>query len=216
MALTTPQTAQRWTYSSEMTDSTDRQSLEAALPDPARTVLLAGPPTERLRSLCASLHGTDGETDVLVVTYTRETTAYLADLDERAIGEVVVLSVGDAVPSGGAESVTTRQIDAPADLTQLGIAMGDTIDEREQVSVCFDSLTTTLQYADYADVYEFLHAVTGRVRAAGARSHVHINPLAHDDQVVDGLSTLFDARVEVLGDDISVQSRPLLVDSRNV
>jgi hypothetical protein len=199
-----------------MTDQTDREHLDSALPESARTLLLAGPPTDRLRSLCTALHGTNGETDVVVVTYTREPSDYLAELEHSAVGEVVVISVGDTAPGGGEEGVTTRQVDAPADLTQLGIEVGEALDGREQVSVCFDSLTTTLQYADYTDVYEFLHAITGRLRAADARTHVHINPIAHDEQVLAGLSTLFDGRVELTAGDVLVETRPLLADSRNV
>lgn len=195
---------------------TDHEQLERAIPASVRAVLLAGPPTDRVRSLCTTLHRADAETDLLVVTYTREPSEYLADLDDGAVGDVVVISVGDTAPGGDEEGVTTRQVDAPADLTQLGIEIGDALEGREQVSVCFDSLTTTLQYADYTDVYEFLHAVTGRLRAADARTHAHINPIAHDDQVLAGLSTLFDARVELLGGDLSVETRPLRAGSRNV
>jgi hypothetical protein len=195
---------------------TDHEQLERAIPASVRTVLLAGPPTDRVRSLCTTLHRADAETDLLVVTYTREPSEYLADLDDGAVGDVVVISVGDTAPGGDEEGVTTRQVDAPADLTQLGIEIGDALEGREQVSVCFDSLTTTLQYADYTDVYEFLHAVTGRLRAADARTHAHINPIAHDDQVLAGLSTLFDARVELLGGELSVETRPLRAGSRNV
>jgi hypothetical protein len=199
-----------------MTDQTDTEQLDGALPESSRTVLLAGPPTDRLRALCTTLHRADAETDVLVVTYTREPSDYLADLDGETVGDVIVVSVGDTAPGGDEEGTTTRQVDAPADLTQLGIEIGDVIDGRERVSVCFDSLTTTLQYADYTEVYEFLHAITGRLRAADARTHVHINPIAHDDQVLAGLSTLFDARVEVAGESLSVDARPLLTDGRNV
>lgn len=198
-----------------MTDQTDREQLERALPESARTVLLAGPPTDRLRSLCTTLHRTDEETDLLVVTYTREPSDYLADVDDETVGDVVVISVSDTVPNGDEEGVTTRQVDAPADLTQLGIEIGDVLESREQVSLCFDSLTTTLQYANYTDVYEFMHAVTGRLRAADARTHVHINSIAHDDQVTAGLSTLFDARVELFGGSLSVEARPVSTDSRN-
>jgi len=198
-----------------MTAQTDREQLDRALPGSARVLLLAGPPTDRLRSLCAALHRADGETDVLVVTYTREPADYLAELDDEAVGDVVVISVGDAVP-GDEAGVTTRHVDAPADLTQLGIEIGDVIEGREQVSVCFDSLTTTLQYAGYSDVYEFLHAITSRLRAADARTHIHINPIAHDEQVLAGLSTLFDGRVDLADGDISVETRPLLTGGRNV
>ena len=51
---------------------TDHEPLERAIPASVRTVLLAGPPTDRVRSLCTTLHRADAETDLLVVTYTRE------------------------------------------------------------------------------------------------------------------------------------------------
>ena len=199
-----------------MSGEKNDETLDSELPDSARTVLLAGPPTDRVRSLCGSLHGVEGETDVLVVSYTRRPSAYAAELDDEAVGEVIVVAVGDTVPNPDDESVTTRQVDAPADLTRLGIVIDEVLDGRDQVSVCFDSVTTTLQYADYGDVYEFLHALTGRLRAVDARTHVHINPIAHDEQVFAGLSTLFDARVDTTGGALSVVSRPLRADSRNV
>ena len=201
---------------SDMSGDTDAETLGNELPDSARTVLLAGPLTDRTRSLCGSLHGVEGKTDVLVVSYTRRPSAYAEELDDEAVGEVVVIAVGDTVPNTDDESVTTHQVDAPADLTQLGIVIDDMLDGRDQVSICFDSLTTALQYADYADIYEFMHALTGRLRAVGARTHVHINPIAHDEQVLAGLSTLFDARVDVTGGTLSVVSRPLLAAGRNV
>jgi len=201
---------------SDMSGNTDSETLDDELPDSARTVLLSGPPTERLRSLCGSLHAAEGKTDVLVVSYTRKPSAYAAELDDETVGEVIVIAVGDTVPSTDDESVTTHQVDAPADLTQLGIVIDEVLEGRDQVSVCFDSVTTTLQYADYADVYEFLHALTGRLRAVDARTHLHINPLAHDEQVLAGLATLFDARVDISDGGLSVVSRPLLADSRNV
>jgi hypothetical protein len=201
---------------SEMTDQPDPERPDSALPDSARTVLLAGPPTDRLRSVCGSLHRADAETDLVIVTYTRTPSDYLADLETDAIGDVVVITVGDAAPDSDEASVAIRQVEAPADLTQLGIEIDEALDGREQVSVCFDSVTTTLQYADYTDVYEFLHAITGRLRAAGARAHVHVNSLAHDEQVLASLTTLFDARIDLLGEDVSVETRSLLADSRNV
>lgn len=199
-----------------MSEDTDSETLDSELPDSAQTVLLEGPPTDRMRSLCGSLHGVEGKTDVLVISYTRRPSAYAAELDDEAVGEVIVIAVGDTVPNADDESVTTHQVDAPADLTQLGIVIDEMLDGRDQVSVCFDSVTTTLQYADYADVYEFLHALTGRLRAVDARTHVHINPIAHDEQVLAGLATLFDARVNIAGGALSVASRPLLADGRNV
>ena len=184
----------------------DPETLDRALPADATTVLLAGPPTDQVRSLCTALHGVDSSTDVVVVTYTRDPADCLAQVDDGR--DVVVITVGDTAPQTG---VTTRHVNAPADLTQLGIELDNALEGRERVTVCFDSVTTTLQYAEYTDVYEFLHAITGRLRAADARLHAHVNPLAHDEQVLAGLTTLFDARVDLEPDDLSVRTRPPVV-----
>jgi hypothetical protein len=66
-----------------------------------------------------------------------------------------------------------------------------------------------LQYVDVETAYEFLHAVTGQVHAAGARAHFHVDPSAHDDQKIAAIMSLFDASVS-LQDDVEVQTRALL------
>ena len=185
---------------------TDSDRLDRGLPDSARAVLLAGPPTDRLRSLCTALHRTDESTHLLFVTYTRRPEDCLDALEGATADDVTVITVGDAAPEDNG-SVTTRHVAAPADLTQLGIEIGDVFDAHERVSLCLDSVTTTLQYASYTDVYEFLHAIVSRLRPNDARAHVHVNPLAHDEQVLAGLLTLFDAHVELTGE-VSVDARP--------
>lgn len=177
------------------------------LPADAATVLLAGPPTERRRSLCTGVHDPEQATDLICVTYTESPSDCLARIDEERVGDVVVVAVGDRAPCDET-GVQTRHVDAPGDLTRLGIELGDLLDAREQVTVCFDSVTTTLQYAAFDEVYEFLHAVTRRFRPADAHLHAQLNPLAHDEQVVAGLTTLFDARVDLEPDGLSVRTRP--------
>lgn len=193
------------------TDSDD----DSSLPDSAPTVLLAGAPTDQLRADCTALHQADSNPHLLFITYTRAPSDYLAQIDEGAVDGVTVITVGDAAPEVDSESVASRHVAGPGDLTRLGIEIGSVLDDHEQVHVCFDSATTTLQYVGYPDLYEFLHAVVGRVRAADARAHVHINPIAHDDRVLAGLTTLFDARVDIEGDGRSVQLDRLLADTRN-
>ena len=187
---------------------TDGEYVDSRLPDSARAVLLAGPPTDRLRSLCTALHRVEESTHLLFVTYTRRPVDYVDALPETRTDDVTVITVGDAVPGEDAP-VATRHVEAPADLTQLGIEIGDVLDAHERVSLCLDSVTTTLQYASDTDAHEFLHAIVGRLQPADAHAHVHINPLAHDEQVLAGLLTLFDARVDLdAGGDLSVDVRP--------
>jgi hypothetical protein len=187
---------------------TDGEHVDDRLPDNARAVLLAGPPTDRLRSLCTALHRTDESTHLLFVTYTRRPADYVDALSETPPDDITVITIGDAVPGEDAP-VATRHIEAPADLTQLGIEIGDVFEAHERVSLCLDSVTTTLQYVSDTDAREFLHAIVGRLQPADARAHVHVNPLAHDEQVLAGLLTLFDARVDLsIGGDLSVDARP--------
>jgi hypothetical protein len=185
-----------------MSDITDRLA-------GARNVLLAAPAMGEGRDVCTSLL-VEGVTEptVLFVTYTRQPEACVAQLDQQAVGEVGVITVADTV-SGGDEHLVSN-VSTPSDLTGLGIQIGQFLSERASpVVVCFDSLTSLLQYVDYETAYEFLHAVTGQVYAADARAHFHIDPVAHDEQHVAGIASLFDARVEPDGE-LTVHTRDLI------
>jgi hypothetical protein len=78
--------------------------------------------------------------------------------------------------------------------------------EEEQIAVCFNSVTSLLQYADLQRAFRFLHVVTGRVKTVGGVGHYHLDPDAHDSQTLATLKGLFDAVVEVEEDgSLSVQ-----------
>ena len=55
-----------------------------------------------------------------------------------------------------------------------------------------------------------LVALLGGLYAADARAHYHVDPAAHDEMQVAGITSLFDAAVEVREDGISVQTRDVL------
>ena len=98
----------------------------------------------------------------------------------------------------------------PSDLTGLGVAISEVLSEWDDpVLVCFDSLTSMLQYVDSDTAYEFLHAVTGQVHAARARAHFHVDPAAHDETTLAGITSLFDARVSV-NDRTTVRTRDII------
>jgi hypothetical protein len=180
--------------------------------DGASTVLLAAPSMGGDRTLCTSLLTRGGATNVLFVTFTGEPDACVArienaDADVRNTG---VVTVGETGPAGDRSGAVTGSVSSPSDLTGLGIEIGTFLSEREPpVTVCFDSLTSMLQYVDFETAYEFLHAVTGQVHAAGARAHFHIDPEAHDEQHVAAITSLFDARVSV-GEDVDVRMRDVI------
>lgn len=108
-----------------------------------------------------------------------------------------------AAPAAGI-GPTVATVSSPGDLTGLGIKLGrflaDWADDDTQVLLCVHTLTTWLQYVDFRSAYRFLHALTGRVRAAGGVAHFHLDPTAHDEGTVNSLLGLCDAAVRA-GDD---------------
>ena len=179
--------------------------------DGATNVLLEEPPIGAGRESCTSLL-VDGaaEPNVVFVTFTRQASECVDQLDGADVGDIGVITVGDS-PALDDESVTTDSVSTPSDLTGLGIGVGRFLSEFETpLFVCFDSLTAMLQYVDVKTAYEFLHAITGQVHAAGARAHFHIDPSAHDDRDVEALTSLFDARVSLADDDHEIHTRDLL------
>lgn len=178
----------------------------------ATNVLLLEPSIGEGRETCTSLlteHVADP--NVLFVTFTRQAAECVRQLDGiDGIGQQAVISVGDGSSAVDREDVLTDSVAQPSDLTGLGITIGKFLsDLPAPVLICFDSLTTMLQYVGFDTAYEFLHAVTGQIYAAGARSHFHIDPAAHDDSDVAAITSLFDARVSLDGEP-SVRTRDIL------
>ncbi|WP_436926709.1 DUF7504 family protein [Halosimplex amylolyticum] len=97
---------------------------------------------------------------------------------------------------------TTERLASPRDLTKLGVKITDCLDRwtetapEQQITVCFQSISTLLQYVTLDQVFKFLDVLTERCRAADAISHYHMDPLAHDNQTIERLTGLFDVVLE--------------------
>ena len=194
-----------------MTDITDR------LGD-ATTVLLGAPSmSSGADGMCVDLltQAAPDDVSVLWISFTQPADACLErwravhDADPADFGVIVV---GETVGGGtDRDSQAVQTISNASDLTGIGIKVGEFITGRDgPIAVCFDSLTALLQYVDLETAYEFLHALTGQLYAAGAVSHFHIDPNAHDQQTVDTLLSLFDAEVRLGEDGPSVRTRNLV------
>jgi hypothetical protein len=122
------------------------------------------------RELCTDLlTGGLDEPGVLFVSFTRQASTCVDQVDEAAVGRLGVITVGDGGTEVADADVTVSSISSPSDLTGLGIEIGQVLSEWEApVAVCFDSLTAMLQYVDFETAYEFLHALTGQLYAADA------------------------------------------------
>jgi hypothetical protein len=116
-----------------------------------------------------------------------------------------IVDVGDAARSaassdGGTTQGPIRTLAHPEDLTGLGIRIDDFLqqwsDNDYRTVVCFDSLTTLLQYVEQETAFRFMNVLTSKLYAADAFAHFHMNPGAHDDQVVAQMTSVVDAVVE--------------------
>lgn len=154
-------------------------------------------------------------TNALWIVYTGSPTGRLSSWIERT-GEKPVRSAAITVGEGtrppssaGPSFDTVERINAPADLTGVGISVSELLsswDDAGETMVCFDSITALLQYVDVETAYEFVHVLLGRLEALDAHSHFHLDPDAHDELVVEQLKTLFDAVVTYDGEGVSVRT----------
>jgi len=163
-------------------------------------------------------HGTDagtkllartepGETNVLAVTYTETPSEFVGRWDEVTAASPArggVVAVGESEQSIDDPAWAVRTVENPSDLTGVGIELSELLSgmasaagDDEHIAVCFNSITSLLQYADVQRAFRFLHVVTGRVKTVGGVGHYHLDPEAHDRQTLATLKGLFDAVVEV-------------------
>lgn len=170
-------------------------SIGARRSDACHTLLTGAPPES---------------TNVLAVTFS-DTPAERIDEWNAQAGEPParggVVAIGQAETRLEAPAWVVETVENPSDLTGIGIELSDLLsgmagaaDEDESIAVCFDSVTSLMQYADLQRAFRFLHVVTGRIKSVGATGHFHVDPEAHSDQDLATLKGLFDAIVEVEGD----------------
>ncbi|WP_458210534.1 DUF7504 family protein [Haladaptatus sp. NG-SE-30] len=116
-----------------------------------------------------------------------------------------VSSTSNENSSSLSASPPTIETVAPDDLTGVGIKIMEFITQWEkeqpessrlQLVICFDSLTTLLQYSDVQRVFRFLHVLTGRIEAKGGVAHYHLEADAHDSKTLATLNVLFDSVVD--------------------
>lgn len=190
---------------SESVDS-ERPSRDAA----ENVLLLAPPRDQRERDACVGFLtlADPGRTNVLFVTFSQSARARV-DLWEQQVGElpaeVGVVSVDEGEQSTATASVdgsaSTKTISRPADLIGVSVAITEYLSEwtedDNRIVVCVHSLTPMLRHADHDRVFELLDELTSRLERAGATAHFHLDATAHDDRVVDTITSLFDTVVDL-------------------
>lgn len=193
------------------------EGVHAGVPhfDPGTNVLLLSPALEPAgQQACGALSTglrSPGR-DVLVVSFTGTPDDVIQRLRAQATAtppsKIGIISIGDSTRSaaatdGGSPSgpVTISTLSSPGDLTGIGITITEQLREwagdGNQISICFDSLSMLLQYANVDRTFRFLHVFTGRLRSVDAIAHFHMDPSVHDERTLNTIKTLFDAAVEI-------------------
>jgi hypothetical protein len=150
------------------------------------------------------------DTRVVHVTYTDSPADRYLHFEDR-VGEhpeaTAVVPVGAGGVSGARgpepprDDYTVTPMSDPGDLTGLAMVTNEWLcrwaSDPSPLTLCFDSLSILLQYADADRVYRFVHTLTGHLAGYGASAHFHMDPKAHDEATVARLSGLVDTVVEV-------------------
>lgn len=147
----------------------------------------------------------DGSVDDVLDKWSRQTGS--------TPGRTAVVTTGET--TRGAATATTgvstigsdvavASVSDPGDLTGLGIKISQCLSSWEEddndLVLCFDSLTTLLQFAELRRVFQFVHVLTQRAESAGATAHFHMDPSAHSQQEIATLRSLFDQVYELDAD----------------
>lgn len=98
---------------------------------------------------------------------------------------------------GSGDGLQVTSIASPGNLAAIGRSMDRCLsgDDGGRIRVCFDSLTTLLQYVDTRVTYQFLHALLPRLGNSDAIAHFHMDPAAHDETTRRIVESLFDVTV---------------------
>lgn len=181
----------------------------SALSDVSNVLLLAPSLGGQGGDVCLELvsRTPPSETNVLAISYTDTPEEWVDSWTAHAGASPIrggVVSIGQGGTDVDDPSWAVKTVENPSDLTGIGIELSELLsgmataaEEDEHIAVCFDGITSLLQYADLQRAFRFLHVVTGRVKTVGGTGHYHLDPEAHDKQTLATLKGLFDAVVKV-------------------
>lgn len=99
-----------------------------------------------------------------------------------------------SAPDGG-KGILVTSVSSPGNLATIGQSMDRWLNAEAggDPHVCFDSLTTLLQYVDVRPTYQYLHTLLPRLTTGGALAHFHMDPGANDERTIQIIRSLFDA-----------------------
>jgi len=175
----------------------------------SNALVLAPSLSEAKQETCLELQaaGPPAELDVLRVSYSAapsELVAEFRDHHGELPGRMGIIIVGDQpgqhdTAQGLPEEVFVTTAN-PNDITGLGMRLNNYLNDGDhsgQLTVCFDSITEMLQFAEMQPVFKFLHMFVGQIRDADGIGHFHLDPGAHDAKTISRLKPLFDEAIDL-------------------
>jgi hypothetical protein len=119
----------------------------------------------------------------------------VAVVTDDATRSATAADSGTVTRSSDGTVISTATVSEPGDLTGIGIEMSKCLsawaDDDAPTHVCFDSLTTLLQYVDTQRAFRFLHVTNKRIETVGGIAYYHIDPGAHDERTLATVESLF-------------------------
>lgn len=195
-----------------MSDSDHRAGLDARRGGSDAHLVLARPSDPGADAYCRNRLAADAHPGSVPITV-------LTDPESRGPSpgsgaddapEVVVV-VGDGVrgsatvsPEATDAGSSSTTVSAPGDLGAVGRTVDDFLitwyERGRRPVVCVDSLNGLLEHASIHGTYRFLYVLRRRIDDVDGEIHVHVDPSAHEEEILRTFFAVFD-RVVAFEDD---------------
>jgi len=196
-----------------MSDAENQYGFPAGLPlepiEPGTTLLVAGPAFSNVDALARSLvvGGTaDGEGALFISTTMTSTKLVKAcqqgtpGLDTEYLG--IIDCSGQEIGRAD-DGLRVKYVSTQSDLTGIGMKFSALYEALYaeatggRIRTGLISLSSLSMYVDLRTLFQFAHTLSARIDSAGGLGVFTIDPTTHDEQTVNTLSQVADARIEV-------------------
>ncbi|MCZ7401954.1 MAG: recombinase RecA [Candidatus Methanoperedens sp.] len=172
-------------------------------------IMIISPPMSGKEAVLDNImyhRATKNETALIIVT-TNEPAFHILERFKKKELELSLSRIGmvDCISKNfdevDFENAIIKTVNSPADLTSIGVRIGQFIDDFSKkglkIQIHINSLSTILMYSNNQTVFRFLHNLTGRIKAAEALGIFVIGSGMHDKQTIATLKQFCDCLVEI-------------------
>jgi len=178
---------------------------------PGSSILVSGPAMtgkEELLFESLAAGAQNGEGAVAVTTGSRaedvidEIRARAADPDNYRLCAIDCRTDSDREGFERDDGAYVSRVDAPADMTGIGISITECFDRLHDAGVDegrlgLTNLSTMITYTDKQTVFKFCHVLSSRLDSASYLGLFTIDSTAHDEQTLQVIKQAFDGLVEL-------------------